>query len=97
MQPDTALAERIAEGHGAEQALAVFSDLLSALEQEQLKRADALAEDGKLTPELAFPLLMQVCGFRRITNRLNQKVTRGANAAAARNEAERADLAPAKE
>lgn len=79
MSPDPNVLKRIAEGHYAGVALEVLGDLLDALAEETLRRADALRESKSLTPEISLAIMYELGAYRTIGNRLRQKVRRAEN------------------
>lgn len=80
---DPTILKRIAEGHFAGIALDVLGDLLVALQEETLRRADELRLRRDLSPDIAQAILYELGAYRTIDQRLRQKVRRADSARAA--------------
>jgi hypothetical protein len=83
LTPDAHLLAEIAQGQNASAVLETYEGVLDGLIETSLKAVDQRIEARSLSPEQAYGLLHEICSYRRIKQRLRQKVDQGTNAQAA--------------
>jgi hypothetical protein len=79
---DPKLATLISSGNAARPLLAALETFCEALVEESLKRLDRDIANGALIPEIALAMCHEIAAYRRIVQRLSQRVTAGERAEA---------------